>query len=279
MIPPVPSPDPYAIFQRARSAVSSAAYPRRLDYTVAISGFDGNRFRENHYRASYDASDGAIREFPISAEELASPSAPHGVNVRFVVGLYGFAYVIPLGPPPPSADVIGVPLLSPTYAFGLQLPQPAWGHAQDQTVTGLKTIAVVSTNARDYAVTLLGEPLVDGAATYHLQLAPLRKPKVNRLRELWVGEDDYLPRQAIVAGNFTTAPLTDVPWTVSFSLFAGAPVIASEAADATLYLPHRRVLREAFIAFENVHEPNGSPVGEPLVPPQVDEDSLLEPPL
>ncbi len=270
-------PDAYAIFQRARSAVSSAAYPRRLDYTVAISGFDGDRFRENHYRASYDTSDGAIREFPISAEELASPSAPHGVNVRFVVGLYGFAYVIPLGPPPPSADVIGVPLLTPTYAFGLQLSQPAWVHTQDQIATGLKTIAVVSTNVRDYSVAMIDAPLLDGAPTYHLQLTPLRKPKVNRLRELWVGKDDYLPRQAIVAGNFTTAPLTDVPWTVSFSLFDGTPVIARETADATLYLSHRRVVRDATIAFQGFHEPNGSPVGEPIVQPQVDEDSLLEP--
>jgi hypothetical protein len=278
-VPSAPPADAYAIFQRARSAVSNAAYPRRLDYAVAISGYDGDRFRENHYRASYDANDGAIRELPISDEELASPSAPHGVNVRFVVGLYGFAYVIPLGPPPPSADVIGVPLLSPAYAFGLQLPQARTLPQPDSPATDLRTIAVVSTRTRDYAVTLLDAPLLEGIQTYHLQLTPLRKPKANRLRELWVGTGDYLPRRAVVSGNFTTAPLTDVPWTISFATFEGAPVIASETAAAALYLPHRRVVRDASIAFVNVHEPSGTPIGEPLVEPQVEDGALLEPPL
>lgn len=272
-------PDPYAIFQRARSAVTSAAYPRRLDYTVAISGYDGDRFRENHYRASYKASSGEILEEPISNEELAAPSTPHGVKVRFAATLYGVVgIVIPLGRPPPSADVIGVPLLSPTYAFGLPYTHSASVKAEDAEAPDLKTIAIVSTATRDYSVTMIDEPIVDGVATYHLQLTPLRKPKANRLRELWVGENDYLPREAVVAGNFTTAPLTDVPWTISFALFDGAPVIASETAGATLYLSHRRIVRNATIAFQDFHEPNGSPVGEPLVQPQAGDDSLLEPP-
>ena len=275
-----PPPDAYAIFQRARSAVTAAAYPRRLDYTVAISGYDGDRFRENHYRASYKASSGEVLEEPISDEELAAPSTPHGVKVRFAVTLYGVVgIVIPLGRPPPSADVIGVPLLSPTYAFGLPYTRFASVKSEDPEAADLKTIAIVSASSRDYAATLLDTPLLDGVPTYHLQLTPLRKPKVNRLRELWVGEDDYLPREAVVAGNFTTAPLTDVPWTISFALFDGAPVIASEKAGATLYLSHRRVVRDATIAFQDFHEPSGSPVGEPLVQPQADEDSLLEPPL
>ena len=130
-------------------------------------------------------------------------------------------------------------------------------------------IAVVSTRTRDYAVTLLDDPLLEGVPTYHLKLTPLRKPKANRLRDLWVDASDYLPRQAVVAGNFTDAPLTDVPWTISFAIFEGAPVIASETADTTLYLPHRRVVRDASIAFENIHEPSGSLVGEPLVEPRV----------
>src|SRR5581483_7964072 len=142
----------------------------------------------------------------------------------------------------------------------------------------LKTIAVVSTNARDYSVAMIDAPLLGGVPTYHLRLVPLRKPKENRLRELWVDEDDDLPRRAVVAGNFTTAPLTDVPWRISFSLFEGAPVITTETADTTLYLPHRRVVRDATIAFENFHEPEGSPVGEPLVQPLPSDDAPCEPP-
>lgn len=280
---PAPAPDAYAIFQRTRSAVSTAAYPRRLDYTVAVSGFDGDRFRDDHYRASYDANDGAIREFPISDEELASPPpVPRGVNVRATLALcwFGcFGITLPVGRAPPPADLIGVPLLAPTYAFGLQFQQPQRAPQSNSPASNLPTIAVVSTKARDYAVALLDDPVLDGVATYHLQLTPLRKPKVNRLRELWVDASDYLPRRAVVAGNFTDAPLTDVPWTISFATFDGAPVIASEKTDATLRLPHRRVVRDASIAFVNVHEPSGSPIGEPLVEPQAEDDALLEPPL
>lgn len=264
-------PDAFAIFQRTRSAVSSASYPRRLDYTVAISGFDGDQFRENHYRASYDPGDGTIREFPISDEELAAPpTVPHGITVR----IQGMT----IGPQPPSVDVMGVPLLAPTYAFGLQFPLPQHVPKSDSPATGLPTIAIVSTTTRDYAVVLVDAPFLDGIATYHLKLTPLRKPRVNRLRELWVGANDYLPRKAVVAGNFTTRPLADVPWTISFTLFDGAPVIASEDADATLYLAHRRVVRDASIAFENLREPSGSPVDEPIVEPQVEGGALVEPP-
>jgi hypothetical protein len=266
-----PPPDAYAIFQRTRSAVSGAAYPRRLDYTVAISGFDGDTFRENHYRASYESNDGTIREFPMSDEESASPPPiPHGITLR----IQGMT----IGRAPPSADVMGVPLLAPTYAFGLQFPQPQHAPQSDSPATSLPTIAVVSTKTRDYAVTLVDVPLLDGVATYHLKLTPLRKPNVNRLRELWVDASNYLPRQAVVAGNFTDAPLTNVPWTISFATFDGAPVIACEKAETTLYLPHRRVVRGASIAFVNLHEPSGSPVGEPLVEPQVEGGALLEPP-
>lgn len=283
MTVPSAPPDAYAIFQRARSAVSSAAYPRRLDYTVAISGYDGYAFREDHYRASYDANDGAIREFPISDEELASPPpVPRGINVRFTLAVCWFGcggITIPAGHPPPSADLIGVPLLTPNYEFGLQFPQARTLPQPDSPATDLRMIAVVSTRTRDYAVTLLDDPLLEGVPTYHLQLTPLRKPKANRLRDLWVDASDYLPRQAVVAGNFTDAPLTDVPWTISFTLFEGAPVIASETADAALYLAHRRVVRDASIAFVNIHEPSGSLVGEPLVEPRADDGALLEPPL
>lgn len=266
----MPPPDAYTVFQRARSAVSSATYPRRIDYTVAISGFDGDRFRENHYRASY-LRDGTILEDPISDEELAAPpTVPHGFTIR-IQGIV-------IGRQPASPDLIGVPLLAPTYAFGLRFPQTSGTSEPDSSGAPIPTIAIVSTASRAYAVTLLDEPLLDGRLTYHLQLTPLRKPSVNRLRELWVDANDDLPRKAVVAGNFTTAPLTGVPWTISFGLFDGVPVIEREVAGAIIHAPHHRVLRDVSVAFESVREPDGSPIGEPMVAPQIDDEALLEPP-
>jgi hypothetical protein len=141
----------------------------------------------------------------------------------------------------------------------------------------IPTIAVVSSSTRDYRVTLVDSPVVDGSPSYHLLLTPLRRPHENRLRELWIGTADYLPRKAVIAGNFTIAPLVDVPWTVRFAIANGVPFISSETSDATLYLAHRKVVRHATISFENVRDSNGSLTGRPLVRPFDDPTTLTEP--
>ncbi len=110
--------------------------------------------------------------------------------------------------------------------------------------------------------------------TYHLALTPLRRPKDNRLRELWVGANDYLPRKAVISGNFTIRPLVDVPWTIDFAVVDGAPYIARESAAATLYMEHRRVIRSAVIAFDDIREPSGI-YDRPLVEPAPTETSTL----
>lgn len=273
--------DAYAIWLHARAAVTSARYPARLDYAIAIAGLDGETPASDHYRASVDTTDGSVRVFPISDEELAKPPpAPHGINVGVSVAIcfglcWGFRQ--PIGHPEPSKDLIGEPLLEPTYMFGLRYALAPKHAQQPDGDTSLRTIAVVSTGAPIYAVQLLGRPLLDGVTTYHLGLTPLRKPKENRLRELWVGTDDYLPRRAITAGNFTIAPLTNVPWTVDFTIVDGAPVISKESAGSDLYLGHRRVVRDATIAFENIREPNGSIYDRPLVAPDSNDLTLTEP--
>ncbi len=144
--------------------------------------------------------------------------------------------------------------------------------------SSLRVIAIVSAQAPEYRVDLVDTPAIDDVATYHLRLMPLRRPKENRLRELWVGETDYLPRKAIIAGNFTVAPLVDVPWTIDFSIVDGAPYIARESAEQTLYLAHHRVVRDAVVAFQDIREPNGSLYDTPLIEPEQSDSALTEPP-
>lgn len=259
--------DAFTIWQQARSAVTGVHYPRKLDYTIEISGLDGDRPTADHYKASYDSGDGAIALFPISDETLAQPApVPRGINIS-ILG-------IRIGSPEPSLDLLGEPLLAPTYSFGMRYAQPLRGAPSPGG--GLPVIATVSAQKPEYRIELVDEPEIDGDATYHLKLTPLRDPKNNRLRELWVGTDDYLPRRAAISGNFTQAPMVDVPWTVDFSIVDGVPYISRETAGRTLHLAHRRVVRDATIAFENVREPQGI-YDEPLVTPELRDDTLVEP--
>lgn len=273
--------DAYAIWLHARAAVTSAQYPSRLDYTIAVTGLDGQTPTSDHYRASSDTRDGSVRVFPISDEELAKPPpVPHGINVSLNAAVcIGLCWVIhqPIGHPAPYQDLIGEPLLEPTYMFGIRYAIPQKRPQQQDEETTLRTIAVVSSGAPIYRVELIDQPQLDGIPTYHLRLTPLRKPNENRLRELWIGANDYLPRRAVTGGNFTISPLTDVPWNVDFALVDGAPVISKESAGANLYLGHRRVVRDATIAFEDIREPSGSIYDRPLLRPETTGDALVEP--
>jgi hypothetical protein len=275
--------DAYSIWLHARSAVTSARYPDQLTYTIAVSGLDGGTPVADRYRASADPADGAIRIFPISDEQLAKPPpVPHGINVNFGIVLCiargGCASKqIPVGHPAPNQYLLGEPLLEPTYMFGLRYKAMRTAATSPEAQSSLRVIAVVSSGARDYRVSLIDTPLLDGVPTYHLGLTPLRKPKDNRLRELWIGTTDYLPRKAVVAGNFTLAPLVDVPWSVDFSILDGAPYITRESAVDTLYLTHRRVVREATIAFEDIHERSSTIYDVPLIEPEVQDTTLVEP--
>ena len=265
---------------RARSAVTAARYPDKIDYTIAISGLDGAQPRANHYRATSRPDEGVVDVGPISQEEAAKPPpVPHGFNFSVTATLYGILSIrIPMGRPPPSADLIGVPLLAPTYMFGLAYQRRFEARNDGGSETKIPVIAVVSANARDYAVKLVDTPVVDEVKCYHLALAPLRKPKDNRLRELWVGESDYLPRKAVVAGNFTPAPLVDVPWTIDFSVAGATPFIRRESAGATLYLAHRKVVRDATIVFEDVREAGAAMAYDrPLISSDATDTTLTEP--
>ena len=263
--------------------MTSARYPSRLAYTIAVSGFDGEKPVADHYRATADPGDGAIRIFPISDEQLAKPPpVPHGVNLNIVLELCiaksgCTSKQIPAGHPAPYQDLFGEPLLEPTYMFGLRYKAARSTPTSPQADGSLRVIAIVSSGSPDYRVSLIDTPLLDGVSTYHLGLTPLRKPKDNRLRELWIDTNDYLPRKAIVAGNFTLAPLVDVPWTVDFSILDGAPYITRESTGDTLYLPHRRIVRNATIAFEDVREPDATIYDVPLIEPDVQETTLVEP--
>lgn len=276
-----PAVDAWSIFTRTRSIVTSVQYPWRLDYTIAVSGLDGDKTVSDHYRASCDPADGLIKLFSISNEQLtAPPPVPRGFNFKVTMAvcfLMCAGVIIPAGHPAPYQDLIGEPLIAPTYMFGLRYPTVPYNIKPVGTESVLPIIATVSTRSKDYDVSLIDNDVIDGTQVFHLGLKPLRKPMDNRLRELWIGTNDYLPRRAIISGNFTTAPLVNVPWTIDFAVVAGTPYVIRETAQETLYLQHRRVVRDAVVAFQNISEPGLSIYDQPLVAPEDSAGAISEP--
>jgi hypothetical protein len=260
-----PAPDAYAIFAHTRSAVSAAQYPFALEYTIAVSGNAGSSSQTEHYRAFYSPDDGKLLVNPVSSEEAAHPVTPHGANLHltFKISINAGAggqtatASTPAGNPETSPDLIGVPFLTPTYMFGLNYASLAKPAAVSSS-SSLPTIAVVGVGRPAYSVALAGTAMIDGTQTYELNLTPLHDPKANRIRTLWVGVADYLPRKAIVAANFTIAPLDDVPWTIGFSVVDGVPLITDERPSQTLFLPHHHAISDVSIAFEDVHQAHDS---------------------
>lgn len=55
--------DGLSIFTHTRSAVTSAQYPSRLDYTIVVSELDGEVPVTDHYRASFEPADSRITPF------------------------------------------------------------------------------------------------------------------------------------------------------------------------------------------------------------------------
>jgi len=269
--------DAAAIFAQTRSAVASVAYPPSLAYSIVVSGVDGSVNRTNHYRAIVNTETGNIRVRQVSDEEAAAPVTPHGVNTAFTFTICIFrsgcgGRSIPVGPPQGSPDLLGVPLLSPTYDFGIIAPNSAHRSNVDAT---LPVIATVASSRKDYDVTLIGSEALNGEPTIHLALRPLHDAHKYRLRDLWINPATYLPERAIVAGNFTAAGMADVPWTIDFKQIGSLWYVAKETPLTTLYLPHRQQVRNATIAFENIVATDE--VYGPALVPDSTSDTLVEP--
>lgn len=253
------SPDPYALYARARDRWAQQSYPRYLSYSVVISGDGTAATVTNTYVSFVDTLSGTINVRATSVEEAAHPYVPHGadVNVKLKVSYTRNPKIFS----PPSVDgdngdihvsktvrvtkrqqydLLGVPLLSPTYSFGLRPDEPLRPNVSTTPPPGLKTIASITAVRRDYDIAYGGVEPLDGTACYHLTLTPRRDPAHFRLRGLWIDEQSYATRQALVQGNFTAGPGPTLPWLIRFAQIDNATYVTREdALQPIRYLGHR----------------------------------------
>jgi hypothetical protein len=226
MIAPSPAPSAdaraEAIFARTRAAIVARSYPSTIAYKVRVSGSRGGTWTGRSYQSYERWPSGAVLARTISDEENAHPTKPSGVTLGFFGMSTGASG---------QADLLGVPKLAPTYAFGLGTPpqtEPGPGSAGG---SGLRTIGSVLAQARNYAARLVGEESVDGTTCWHLRLRPLGNPGKYRLRDLWVEESSYQTIRLRTYGNFTAKETGSGLWTVAYALVGGSWYLTSEISN------------------------------------------------
>ncbi len=270
MPPPLHAqPDPYAIFARARSYFERQQYPPYLKYDVAVNVVEGGKTRTERYASAYNATTNEIVVDPVSDFERANPPSGRGVNIAILF--------VPLGKPQPPVDFLGVPMLSPTYSFGIAKfaamqsphkltdaelvaairkefhdPNPRATPRPTATPAGLPEIADVTVYKRDYVITLAGEEEVNGHTCFHLAMQPVRANDHRyRLRDVWIDETTYATERVNESINFVNGPGTAVPWSIDYTDNNGMHYIRTERASAPMSY-RGMVYTQASVDFENV---------------------------
>ena len=264
--------DPYQIFSRARNVWAQQRYPQYLSYTVTVRVNERGVPKCKHYHLAYDAKAAKIYVNPVSDEERTNPPDPNGVSFFLIPRRQGKAlFRKKVGHPAEAVDYLGVPMISPTYSFGMSAaaldgntdpnalvqeirrefadPTPVSTQrelAQDEH--GIKTIAIVTGFRRSYTVTLDGIENLDGRPCYHLSLKPAYDSPQLRLRELWIDAQTYETRKLVTASNFIGSA---VPWTVTFADVNGALYINDEQAMAPVGVGDHRY-EQASVSFEAI---------------------------
>jgi hypothetical protein len=281
----MPIADPYTIFERARAAWMAQRYPNALAYTITVTADGPEQAGQRHYHAYWSAIDDRVYvKPPVSDEQLGNPYKP-SAGVNFMGWNIG-------GPREGTGvkDFIGVPLLSPNYSFGLAHYTPPTDLTRAQIVEqirreyndpapdkvaqleqrdGLKTIAVVTSSARAYRITLVGVEPDGSGRDYHLALQPIHNPLDYRLRDLWIDTGTYAVRRARIGANFTDTATQGVPWLVRFQQAGGVTYIADEHAESEIVGYHGPMYSSYSVKFDVT--PNA------VIPPLAELTSITEP--
>ncbi len=237
---------------RARTDVPFVGFALRERYTWR------DRIHDNWWQASYRTVDGALamqRQVVPEAEAARLRGLPIHLSVR-IHG--GFAHADSLET---NADADAFPILAPLIApdtsFGLRpheahaalsaesrrdgasaataaapLAEPFPAASADPTA--LRELVRIEATSRDYAIALAGNESLNGTATYHLSLTPLRDPRVYRLRELWVDADDFRTVRLAMRGLFEGKPYEDALWLVSYVNIEGRDYVQQIRTADTL---------------------------------------------
>jgi hypothetical protein len=263
------------IFRRAQDRWASNVYPYDLHYVLTISATGAHdETIVRHYDGHAEPGRDVIFMNTRSEEEASAPPAiSHGLRV--IVELQGHVARV-FKPKFDGYDIMGIPRLSPVYAFGMM---PAASAATPPpATTDLHTIATVQARSRTYRVSCVESAVGEhGVALDHLLLEPLRDPNRNRIRELWIESGSYWTDRMLLSRNFVDGPPLQSPWDIAFVHDERAEYIRTERALKPLDYGRGREYRDVTLSFERTY-PTPSAVTDFMFTGQgADDDGLVEP--
>ena len=262
--------DPYAIFEQTQEAWAVQRYPTNIAYTIVVHIVENGTPVTESYTSSYDALHDIIHVDPISDYEREHP--PDGRGVKLNLGLPFLTKRVDKQARP--IDFLGVPLLEPTYSFGIGPHVTARALTSAELVneiraeyhdvrrsqpSDIKTIAHIVVSNRAYTISYAGREMIRGVDCDHLSLRATRNPSRNRLREVWIDRSTHRTVRALIALNFIRGVGTNVPWRIDFGMHDGALYIASETAlgpvrtESSESYGASHTYSQASIAFDNLH--------------------------
>ncbi len=156
------------------------------------------------------------------------------------------------------------PRIEPTYSFGLQpnfAPVQQGGLAPEPSADpgSLRQIAIVASGNRVYDVRYVGTSAIGAVDAIHLTFTPLRDPKVNRIRELWIDPVTYRTMQIRVQGILDGKPYDGVSWIAHYVLLGDRNYLQQVVADAPLRFGVGTIIPRMEFDFFDYHFPETVP--------------------
>lgn len=270
---PIPTSDPAAeqLFLQARDAWRARSDVPYVRYGALIRYLHNGHVFDNWWDAWARTSDGQLsllRLVDIDEDRRRLGGIPFSI---FGVKIFDTN---------PNAEPIRIdePRIEPTASFGILTrsfpttpgaPEPT--EAPDPSAdpyailhpgaspSQLPEIGHVEANTRDYLIRLGGtDQLRDGPAI-HLTLEPLRNPRVNRLRDVWIDPQTHRTMQLNVAGILDGQPYDQAEWTVYYVELDGRNYLQQVVADSPLHFGLDTTIPKFEIDFVDYHFPADVP--------------------
>ena len=123
----------------------------------------------------------------------------------------------------------------------------------------LREIGRIESTTRAYDIRIAGTEMVAGEPALHLTLAPIRDPKLNRIRDLWLEPTTYRTVQSRVQGILESKPYDGISWTVHYVVVEGRQYVQQVVADEPLHFGIDTTLPKFEFDFVDFHFPTDVP--------------------